>query len=303
MMNVNEIQGFHIEPTNMCTLKCPGCARTQFIEQWPNHWRNQNLNIDDLLNFLDIDINGKDIMLCGNNGDPIYHPDFLTFVEKLKQRGTRLTIHTNGSYKTKSWWEQLVSLMDNQDKIYFSVDGTPENFIQYRINGDWNTIQTAMKVVANSDVYGVWKYIPFNYNINTVEDAKIICKDIGLDEFECRLSPRFDAQEMISFMPDNENFIDDRLIARTRNETTVIPKCHDNKTHYISADGFYVSCCWIGDYRSLYQSIFGKNRKDFDIRKTTISHLFNDKQLTDFYESVNSQSLCKFHCPKTVNTL
>lgn len=126
------IAGFHIEPTNICTLKCSGCARTRFIDQWPQHWHNHSLDVNHLLQFLDIDLSDKTINLCGNYGDPIYHPDFINFVKQLKETGVTLSITTNGSYKTKDWWQQLTELLTCKDNITFSVDGIPENFTQYR---------------------------------------------------------------------------------------------------------------------------------------------------------------------------
>ncbi len=85
------ISGLHIEPTNICTLKCPGCARTRFLDQWPQHWKNHSLDVDQLLKFLDIDLSNLDIVLCGNYGDPIYHPDLIDFVTKLSSDTHTLT--------------------------------------------------------------------------------------------------------------------------------------------------------------------------------------------------------------------
>ena len=154
------ISGLHIEPTNICTLKCPGCARTQFIDKWPQHWHNHNIDINQLLKFLDIDLTGIRINLCGNYGDPIYHPDLIEFADKLKQQGAILSITTNGSYKKTDWWKNFVKVLTVNDTIVFSVDGTPENFTQYRVNADWNSIHEAMIVCASSSCKTKWKYIP-----------------------------------------------------------------------------------------------------------------------------------------------
>ena len=51
-----DINGFHLELTNICTLKCPGCARTQFRNIMPHHWQNKSLDIDSALRFMDIDL-------------------------------------------------------------------------------------------------------------------------------------------------------------------------------------------------------------------------------------------------------
>jgi glycosyltransferase involved in cell wall biosynthesis len=33
---LSKLKGFHLEPTNLCTLKCPRCPRTNFIETFKN---------------------------------------------------------------------------------------------------------------------------------------------------------------------------------------------------------------------------------------------------------------------------
>ena len=42
---LDSITGFHLEPTNICTLKCPRCPRTNFLEQFGTQkWNNLNLD-------------------------------------------------------------------------------------------------------------------------------------------------------------------------------------------------------------------------------------------------------------------
>jgi organic radical activating enzyme len=208
------VDGFHIEPTNICTLKCPGCARTQFIDKWPQHWKNHSLDIDQLLNFLDVDLTDKKLVLCGNYGDPIYHPDFINFVKQLKARGAVLSITTNGSYKTQAWWEELVDNLSSLDLINFSVDGTPENFTQYRVNADWRSIKVGMDVVADSECGSSWKYIPFAFNQFDIDQVKQLSQDIGVKQFYVELSDRFD-EKTKELMPDM-SLIGSRYSAQTK---------------------------------------------------------------------------------------
>ena len=295
------VEEFHVEPTNICTLKCPGCARTRFIDQWPQKWKNHNLDIDQLLKFLDIDLVDKKINLCGNYGDPVYHSDLINFVKKLKQRGPRLSIVTNGSYKSREWWQELTSLLDNSDSIAFSIDGTPENFINYRKNADWKSIQTGIEVSTKSKCQTVWKYIPFKYNQNDIEQVKNLSVEMGCDRFEIQLSDRFD-EKTIEFIPDNtllgNRYQSQQIWKSNRSITDIDPKCQMGKSeNYISADGYYIPCCYLADYRFYYKNIFGKNKKQYSIQNTTLSAIREKTEVIDFYNTLPSQTGCQYNCP------
>lgn len=301
-MNINQIQGFHLEPTNMCTLKCPGCARTRFIEQWPQHWQNRNLDIDNLLHFLDIDLKGKKFALCGNYGDPIYHPQIIDLVRRLKHKGAIVTITTNGSYKDANWWQDLVSLLDHSDSIVFSVDGSPKNFTKYRINSDWDTIRLGMETVAKATCNSTWKYIPFAFNENDIESTRELSRSIGIKQFELDYSDRFD-HRTADFQPINIELLGDRFEAQQRFKSNeklrVHPKCvKNNKEHFITAEGFYSPCCYVADHRFYYKTKFGKNKKIYNITDITLTEVLNMPEVVNFYNNLQNISACQYNCPK-----
>ena len=299
MMN---IAGFHIEPTNICTLKCPGCARTRFIDQWPQHWKNHSLDIALLLSFLDIDLNNKKISLCGNYGDPIYHPDFINFVKGLKSRGAILSITTNGSYKKQDWWEELVSNLTSNDKIIFSVDGTPENFTQYRINADWESIEIGMQIVSKSVCNSAWKYIPFAFNQADIDSAKKISQAIGIKQFYTEFSDRFDQQteSLIPVLSLTGPRYQSQLDWKSGNDfQSISPKCHTGREHFITADGYYSPCGWQADHRFYYKTPFGKNKKQYNIENNTLSKVLENRETIEFYQTRDQQPGCQYNCPST----
>lgn len=297
----NDIRGFYIEPTNLCTLKCPGCARTQFINQWPQHWKNYNLNIDDLFNFLDISLAGKTFVLGGNYGDPIYHPELIELVKRIKTQQAQITINTNGSYKKESWWQELTSLLDHNDSIVFAIDGVPDNFTEYRINSDWTSIKQAIDISVQSNCQTTWQYIPFLYNQNTIEQARFLSQQLGIDHFQITHSDRFDDQTM-HYMPNN-NFLADRFTPQQSwkqgNISDINPKCSAGREHFITAEGFYTPCCYLADHRFYYKNIFGKNKKTYNIKNTTITELMSSLQVIDFYNNLSANPGCQFNCPAT----
>lgn len=300
---LDQLRGFHIEPTNMCTLKCPRCSRTEFIKQFPKQWINKNLNLDHLKSFLDIDLSGKSISLCGNYGDPIYYDDLFNLITYFKTQGCDISISTNGSYRTSQWWEQLISLLDSNDKIIFGIDGTPENFTEYRINGDWRSIEQGINVVTKSTVKTIWQYIPFSFNEDDVERVQVLSKELGFDEFLLLPSDRWDSENDY-LIPTTYNVADrNTSIVSWKTEfkrnIDILPECKiKNNQHFISADGFYTSCCYSSDHRFYYKTNFYKNRDLYDISKTTITEVLEN--LTDFYSTLEDAKLnyCTFNCPK-----
>lgn len=300
---IKSVTGLHIEPTNICTLKCAGCARTRFIDQWPQHWQNHSLDIDQLLTFLDIDLQDMPMLLSGNYGDPIYHPQFLEFVSKLKNTGACLTIVTNGSYRTEQWWKTLTSYLDSKDTICFSIDGSPENFTMYRKNADWNSIETGINIATAGACKTVWKYIPFKFNQNSIDETHILSKNLGIDEFVLSPSDRYD-ELTADLKPDQTNMVGSRYtsIQRWKQENAISlldPKCDLGDQHFITATGHYSPCCFQADHRFYYKNIFGKNKNQYQIGQTTLSKLLSATPVMDFFHNLEQHSGCQYNCPSS----
>ncbi len=296
---LDQLQGLHIEPTNMCTLKCPRCSRTEFIDQFPKRWINKNLNLDHLKSFLDINLKGKKIKLCGNYGDAIYYDKLIEMIEYFKSQGAPIQLSTNGSYKTIEWWEQLNQLLDKNDEIIFGIDGSPTNFKTYRINADWDSIKDGIDILNQGSVKLTWQYILFSYNQNDIEQTKILANDLGFDRFFVMDSERWDhGTEWLT--PTKINEVNQSKILWKNNITSKIdPICKKyNSSHYISADGFYTPCCYIAEHRWYYKTDFYKNQDLYDISKTTITKVL--EHLKVFYSTLEDAKLnyCTFNCPK-----
>lgn len=300
---LNAITGFHIEPTNICTLKCAGCARTRFIQQWPSHWKNHSIDPAALFKFLDIDLTGKKISLCGNYGDPIYHSDLVSIVKEFKNRGATVSIVTNGSYRSEDWWQELCKLFTDQDRVYFSIDGLPENFINYRVNADWESIKVGIDICASSKAKTIWKYIPFSFNQDDIDRARQLSSDLKMDFFRIECSDRFDSKT--DYLKPTDALIGTRYAQQVdfKNHAElrpINPKCSNCQEHYISAEGFYMPCCFIGDHRFYYKTQFGKHKKDFSIHGQTLSQILDQPAIIKFYQNLNEHSVCQYNCPSNI---
>ena len=295
---LDNIAGLHIELTNRCTLRCPKCSRTEFQNQFGmKAWENHDVDLAALQKFLDFDLSGLKVNLCGTYGDPIYYKDLHRAVEYFKSRGAWIELTTNGSYRDDNWWQSLSALLDQQDIVNFSIDGLPENFTQYRVNADWESILIGFKHTVASGALVRYKYIPFAFNEESIGQAKQLATDLGA-VFHYEYSDRWTENDPLKPKHKLVSARSEGLVHwHSGKQYSIIPKCKKNNLeHYISADGYYIPCCFISDYRSYYKTVFHKEKERFNISKTTLSSVL--KELESFYSNIEVTPLdvCKYHC-------
>ena len=296
------LPSLHIEPTSRCTLACPRCARTVMLETFGKKALPiVDLDVKDFENFVDLDL--ERIMLCGVYGDPIYHRQFEELIKTCKRKANKISIVTNGGHRTQSWWRSVVALLDASDDITFSIDGTPENFTDYRVNGDWASTLIGLKECVSGSVKTIWKYIPFSYNENDIESVKKLALDLGVDDFEISYGDRWEENDWLK--PKNKNLIDARFNNKedfkktAKRDFEIDPFCKDQQKHYIGANGRYMPCCYVADHRFYYKSQWWKNQKEHNIKNSKLSEqivLFNT-----FYNTINAEKpeYCIFNCSKS----
>ena len=294
---------FHIEPTSKCTLECPLCDRTWFYETFKK--RNlHEINVDNIVNFIGVNAS---ISLCGNNGDPIYHSNFLELCKKFKDNNCSLHIHTNGSAKTKAWWEKLKNILTKDDCITFAIDGLEDTNHLYRKNAKWNSIMTAIKTLEDRDFKTVWQFIPFKHNQHQILQAGELSKELGIDEFKIVQSNRWLGKK--DLMPDRE-YVDNyyesqqKVLVDPNFSLDIQPKCLKNnlpsESLYVDAEGDFYPCCWIGTYRYKYKSVFSPKQKPFNIKDNTLNQILENTSVKDFFDSTkqftSAHECCKIQC-------
>jgi len=292
---------WHIEPTSRCTLECPGCDRTWFKKTFKKQIIN-DIDIDDLINFFHVNkFYNSFISLCGNNGDPIYHPEFKTLIKKLKEQNHILEIHTNGSAKTKKFWIEICDILTKQDTIIFAIDGLKNSNSQYRINSNWQQIMDAVEVANKSVARTVWKFIVFNHNQTQIKECQTQSQTLGFDEFCLVKSHRWLDESLQDFLP-NEDYIDKQKIdimhdIDSNQPLQLFPQCNTNKMIYIDCNGDIYPCCWTGTYRFKEKNIFGKEKININQGKLAFNHK-HQKFLKNAKEWNTAPLVCRLHCAK-----
>jgi len=294
---------FHIEPTSKCTLECPLCDRTWFYETFKKRELHE-INIEHLVNFVGPN---ADVDMCGNNGDPIYHSDFPALCQRLKNNNCKLSITTNGSAKTKKWWNELNSILDNNDQVTFSIDGLEDTNHLYRKNAKWQSIMDAIEVLKVRKCQMVWKYIVFKHNQHQIKEAMELSTSLGFDRFRLEHSDRWLSNK--EMMPDDE-YVDDyhehqkSVLVDIKYKSNMSPDCLENNlpsnSLYIDAKGDFYPCCWMGGYRYRYKSVFSPKQKSFNIKDNTLNQILENNSIKEFFGSTkqftSAHECCKIHC-------
>ena len=187
---------WHLEPSAVCTLKCPRCPRTEYPD---TPWLNKNMTLDFVKKFFTQDMlrnHVRRVTMCGDVGDPIYCREYIEICRYIKSINPRIHIFTitNGSHKKPAWWAELGSVLNQYDVVNFSIDGydhASNNL--YRINSDWSSIVDGITALrqANKQVFINWAMIMFSFNQDHVDFIKQQAVGLGMDALQITRSTKF----------------------------------------------------------------------------------------------------------------
>jgi len=192
-LELNEIQELHVEITNNCNAACPMCARNIFGQGNRPGRGISDWTIEEIHKVFDKKVlpNLKYVYFCGTHGDPLAARNVFEAIKAAKDLGAGMEMFTNGSLKTESWWKELCSILDERDRITFSVDGIETNHL-YRQKTNIDKIMRHMKICCESKVKVRWDFLAFKHNEHEYEPCQKLAKIMGVDHFRLRRTARFD---------------------------------------------------------------------------------------------------------------
>ena len=319
------LEHWHIEVSSKCSLQCPRCTR----QEVPHGLINTDLRLDWFKqHFIEIIPHVKKITFCGDDGDPIYCRDFVEICAWIKNKNynCQIVIVTNGSYKTKQWWQLLSKVLDHRDHIHFSIDGDRETNTLYRVNADWDSIMIGIDTLneQNCQVFRTWAAIAFKFNVSQLDSMRNIAKDKQFDYFQLTKSSKFGSNYQAYPKDDplepNAEYVSqgrftreiDQLSDRTWQDNCyetfetryhtqqpigdIQPLCSvGNKGLYINAQGKFYPCCWTGlryaHNRDIFQYIHQENKK--------LTEILDDPNWSTLTEGFNTNTCpqeCKEKC-------
>ena len=207
----------------------------------------------------------------GNLGDFALARDGVEIVGYLCDHNVPVSINTNGSLRSHTYWQQLGKL---GVEVGFAIDGLADTHHLYRQDTDWHRIMENAGLFIAAGGRAVWRFIPFDHNRHQEAACRQMAADMGFAEFENiydgrNRGPAFYRDGRFShhigdLMPTEavepppwqawlENHItwyDAQTVTHERDTTKLDMRCvHKMKREiYLAADGTVYPCCFLGFY-------------------------------------------------------
>ncbi len=293
MYKLEDITSIHLEVTSKCQARCPMCPRRIHGGPLLSGLDLDEVSLETFKKWFDEKFIKQlgHLMMCGNLGDPIIAKDTLAIFQYLRSvnPNIQLAMHTNGSARSKDWWEELAKV--NVDVI-FGIDGLVDTHHLYRVDTDFNKIIENAKAFIAAGGSAQWHMLIFKHNEHQVNTCEQISKVLGFKSFTAKHTTRFKNGK---FDVIDENYkLTHTLYPSAKSNEMIIPaakaqyeelpqincKAQEDNQLYVSATGYVTPCCWLDldwlpdftDSRIDYKIKINQNP---NLHKTSLREIFD----------------------------
>jgi MoaA/NifB/PqqE/SkfB family radical SAM enzyme len=256
MYKLEDIKDVHLELTSKCQARCPMCPRRINGGVLNPLITLNEITLEQFKEWFTIDFIKQldSLFMCGNLGDPIIAQDCLEIFQYLRDTNPniRLSMHTNGSARTKEFWRGLAY---TNVRITFGIDGLEDTHSLYRIGTDYDKIIDNAYDFIQAGGEAEWHMLVFKHNEHQIEECRETSSEIGFKKFTTKHTSRFIDNKFHVLDDDGRTT---HILLPTDRSTTMIPlvqsnllsteiscKAKKHKQIYVSADGTVSPCCWL----------------------------------------------------------
>ena len=268
MLKLSEINCVHIELTTKCNARCPMCMRNYRGVDYNSGYPDAELTLENIQHILTPDILKTigHVNFNGNLGDFASARDALEIVEYLVSHNITVNINTNGSLRTKSWWQKLASPTVT---IGFALDGLADTHARYRQDTDWNHIIQNAQAYISAGGQAIWRFVPFDHNRHQEAECRILANEMGFvsfeniydgrdagpvytraGEFSHWLGPVGDVPPIKDMLQSHITWFDSKTVRIKKDTPELNLRCRHKVAReiYLAADGTVYPCCYLGFY-------------------------------------------------------
>jgi MoaA/NifB/PqqE/SkfB family radical SAM enzyme len=315
MYTIDQITDIHLELTSKCQARCPMCPRRINGGLLNPLFDPTEIDLETFKQWFDIPFIKKlnSLFMCGNLGDPIIAHDCLEIFQYLRKTNPtmRLSMHTNGSARNKTWWQELAVV---DVKVTFGIDGLEDTHELYRIGTDFDKIIDNAHDFIQAGGTAEWHMLVFKHNEHQIENCRKLSEDLGFKKFIVKHTSRF-KDNKFNVLDESGKTVNilyptELSTAFTSQVQSIVPfeiqcKASKYKQLYVGASGTVSPCCWLDfswqlpnqDNRINYMDAVGKFP---NLNNNTLEEIFGSgyfKQIEDTW-AVNPLIECSKQCGK-----
>lgn len=285
--------------TTRCNSSCAFCLRTD-LEKLGFVDRKSDMPIETVKNIIEKNNDVKEIQLCGNRGEAIFHPEIDSFIDLIKCNNKRFVMNTNGDRFDVSWWFDLGQKTDKRDQIIFAIDGLKEAHNNYRKTNFVNVLKN-LKSFIQGGGNAVWQMILFRYNESQLRLIKTISKDIGCSETWIVTSRKYDEYYQ---RPTSLTSHKKEEFSTWKPKLEKVCMFEMGKKVYITIDGKVWPCCHMRChygfeiYPSNYFFRKAKEEENFiDVNNTELNTIVKESKLfKETFTNMDKIVPCNMYC-------
>lgn len=168
---------FDFSITSFCQARCRSCARTNPDTGETADWLTPHHM--DLKTFQSLLNNSaerfketREIIFCGELGDPMMHPKIEEFLDTALEYFDQIVVNTNGGLRQPEWYAHAAKKYDGRVRIDWGIDGMNQEINNmYREGVDWQRAMDNMGSWFNNGGGGQWEYLIFDWNWHHIQPA------------------------------------------------------------------------------------------------------------------------------------
>ena len=253
------IKWLHVESSSRCNAWCPACPRNKNGFGLANDLIEQDLSSLKFQEVIESLPELEVVQFCGNLGDPVIGKNFLELINIAKKQVKKIQIHTNGSLRSTSWWQNLaLQLSDIDHDIWFGLDGIDEIHEIYRQGTSYKKIIKNANAFISAGGYATWQFIPYAHNEHQIRDCMKLSQQLGFKKFKLvklyrnkKLARNYKTGEEFDLLPP----LSVQSMLRMPKDYTSVNE--DNCMHltppslYLAASGKLSTCCYFYKTKSV----------------------------------------------------
>ncbi len=176
-----------IDPTNLCTLRCPFC-RTGRRDRGRPPGRMDMALFESLIDWAAPYAFTLDLF---NWSEPLLHPDVIRMIRYAESHGISTRLSTNFALEVSP--EQMRALVDSAlSSVAVSCDGVDqESYATYRRGGQFAQVMANLKLLIRTRAemgsptpHICWFFVVFRHNEHLVDTARRMAIELGCDVFD-----------------------------------------------------------------------------------------------------------------------